>query len=64
MRVGNSPEHDTAEALKQIAKSIEGWGSFSRLKVETITATELAEQQIAQHDAAIERRRKRDDPAK
>jgi len=44
---GHSPEHETAEALKQIAKSIEGWGGFSRLKVETVTAVEVAREQKA-----------------
>ena len=58
-RVGNSPEHDTAEALQKIAKSIEGWSSFNRLKVETFTAAEIAQEQKAQVDAMEERKKTR-----
>jgi hypothetical protein len=61
-RVGNSPEHDTAEALKQIAKSVEGWGGLSRLKVETITAAEVQREQQARYAEIMERRESRDIP--
>jgi hypothetical protein len=59
---GHSPEHETAEALKQIAKTVEGWGGFSRLKVETVTAGEVAREQKAQYDAMMEQRKQRDSP--
>jgi len=58
---GHSAEHETVEALKQIAKSLEGWGGFNRLKVETVTAAEVAREQKVQHDAIMEERKKRDD---
>jgi len=35
------PEHEIAGALKLIAKTVEGWNGFTRLKVETISAAEL-----------------------
>jgi hypothetical protein len=57
-----SPEHEAVEALKQIAKSVQGWGGFNRLKVETITAAEVAREQKAQYDAAMEQIKQRDDP--
>jgi hypothetical protein len=62
-RVGNSPEHDAAEALKTIAKSIESWAGLSRLKVETTTTAEVAREQQARYDEMMERRKKRDDPS-
>jgi hypothetical protein len=52
----HSTEHEAADALKQIAKSIEGWG-FNRLKVETITAAEVERQQKAHYDEIMERRK-------
>jgi hypothetical protein len=57
---GHSPEHETAEALKQIAKSIDAWGGFDRLKVETVTSAEVAREQKAQYEAIMERRKSRD----
>jgi hypothetical protein len=59
---GTSPEHETAEALKQIAKSIQGWAGLTRLRVETITAAEAAHAQKAQYDAVMERSKRRANP--
>lgn len=43
-RVGESPEHVSAEALKAIREDIKHWSSgFNRLKVEVITAAEQKE---------------------
>src|SRR5829696_7608479 len=40
-RIGESPEHVAAEALKAIREEIKKWSSgFNRLKVEVITAAE------------------------
>jgi hypothetical protein len=58
----NSPEHEIAEALKQIARTVDNWGGFGRLQVETVTAAEVAREQKAQYDAIMEEKKKRDDP--
>jgi hypothetical protein len=52
-------DQESADALKQIAKSIEGWG-LGRLKVETITAAEVAREQKKRYDEIMEERRKKD----
>jgi hypothetical protein len=56
-------DYEAAEALKQIAKSIDGWGGFNRLKVETVTAAEVAREQKAQRDAIMEQKKNRDSEA-
>lgn len=50
------PEHEVAEALKAIAKTVEGWNGFTRLKVETMTADEVAKRDQARYDEIMERR--------
>jgi hypothetical protein len=52
-------DQESADALKQIAKSIEGWG-LGRLKVETITAAEVAREQKKRYDEIMEEGRKKD----
>ena len=54
-----STDQESADALKQIAGSIEGWG-LGRLKVETITAAEVAREQKERYDEIMEERRKKD----
>jgi hypothetical protein len=55
-------EQEAADALKQIAKRIESWGG-SRLKVETITAAEVAREQKDRYDEMMARRKKPDGPS-
>ncbi len=43
-RVGESANHEMAKALTKIAREVEGWSGFRRLKIETITSRELAEE--------------------
>jgi hypothetical protein len=52
----NSPEHETAEALKQIAKAVQHWTRLNRLQVETVTTTEVDRELTALHEAALKRR--------
>jgi hypothetical protein len=54
----HSTDHEAADALKQIATAIEGWG-YNRLKIETVTAAEVEQQQKARYDEIMERRKNR-----
>jgi hypothetical protein len=55
----HSTDHESAEALKQIAKTMESW-TRARLQVETITAAEVAREQKQQYDAMMQRKKQRD----
>jgi hypothetical protein len=57
-----STDHEVANALKQIAMSVEGWGGFNRLKVETVTAAEAEREQEARRAEIMERRKNHDKP--
>jgi hypothetical protein len=54
-----SPEHEAAEALKQIASAVRNWTYSDRLRVETITSAELQSELKAIHDAALKRSEER-----
>lgn len=49
-------DQEAADALKQIAKSIDSW-SAGRLKVETVTAAEVARDQQARYEEMLTRRK-------
>jgi hypothetical protein len=51
-------DEDSTEALKLIAKTIDGWGGLNRLKVETATSAQIESERRAQYEAAMERRKR------